>query len=234
MSTIAILGTGRMAVRLADLLLHHGHRVVLGSRSAPRAQTVAGRFASPRISGTTYREAASAPEVEFVLPAIFIRDGLFAQLEPLADVLRGKILIDILNPFNDDYSDFILPWDTSAAEELQRRFPDSTVVGGFKNVFWETFENPDFAECESDVYFVADDERARQQVMALFAHSPFRLVDAGGLKNARIVERMTLFAAELGSRRGYLPRVGWRLLGEPWTPGVRDRYAALIQRGATD
>ena len=40
----------------------------------------------------------------------------------------GKLLIDITNPFNDRYDDFILPWDTSGAEELQRRFPAARVV----------------------------------------------------------------------------------------------------------
>ena len=45
--------------------------------------------------------------------------------------------------------------------------------------------------------------------------SPFRYVDAGNLANARFVERMTLFAAELGQREGFFPRMNWRLLGEP-------------------
>ena len=60
--------------------------------------------------------------------------------------LTGKLLIDISNPFNADYSDFVTPWDTSAAEELQRRFPQARVVGAFKNVFWEVFDHPQFGE----------------------------------------------------------------------------------------
>jgi hypothetical protein len=48
--------------------------------------------------------------------------------------------------------------------------------------------------------------------------------------NARFVERMTLFAAELGQRQGYFPRMNWRLLGEPWAVGKADRVGHLIAR----
>jgi 8-hydroxy-5-deazaflavin:NADPH oxidoreductase len=50
---------------------------------------------------------------------MFIRDGLLDQLGPLRPALRGKLVIDITNPFNSDYSDFILPWDTSGAEQIE-------------------------------------------------------------------------------------------------------------------
>jgi hypothetical protein len=41
---------------------------------------------------------------------------------------------------------------------------------------------------------------------------------------------MTLFAGQLAAKYGYLPRVGWRLLGEPWEAGVNDAYADIVQR----
>jgi len=47
---------------------------------------------------------------------------------------------------------------------------------------------------------------------------------------ARSVERMTLFAAELGQRQGYFPRMNWRLLGEAWTMGKADSVKQLIAR----
>src|SRR5262245_23840666 len=43
----------------------------------------------------------------------------------------------LVNPFNDRYDDFILPWNTSSAEEIQKRFPRTRVAGAFKNVWWE-------------------------------------------------------------------------------------------------
>lgn len=225
MAQIGILGTGRMAVRLARILLDNGHRVVLGSRKISRAQTLARVLDARACSGGTYLDAAAQP---IVLPAIFIRDGLFEVMERLRAQLEEKLLIDITNPFNSDYTDFILPWDTSASEQMQQRFPSARVVGAFKNVAWEAFENPHFREGLSDVYVVGDHQDAKREVMALFTPSNFRLLDAGRLANARIVERMILFGMELGARMGYLPRVGWKLLGEPWVAGERDIWARTL------
>ena len=83
--------------------------------------------------------------------------GLFDLLDRNCRKLAGKLLIDISNPFNSDYSDFVTPWDTSGAEELQRRFPQARVVGAFKNVFWEVFDHPQFGETLSDVLDRGDD-----------------------------------------------------------------------------
>jgi predicted dinucleotide-binding enzyme len=226
MTTVGILGTGRMAVRIADQLALNGHSVLLGSRTPARARAIAAQM-DGRITGTTYAEAMQAP---FVLPAVFVREGAFDLVREHADRLAGKTILDILNPFDDTYTDFLLPWNTSAGEQLAALLPSSTVVGIFKNIFWETFENPDFARGRSDIYVVGDDDDAKQQVIALFGRSPFRFVDGGPLRNARVVERMTLFARELGARGGYLPRVGWAFLGEPWKGGEHDRYAHLIAR----
>jgi hypothetical protein len=57
---------------------------------------------------------------------------------------------------------------------------------------------------------------------------PFRFLDAGPLRSARTVERMTLLSSELGQRLGYFPRMNYRLLGEPWSVGRQDRVKELI------
>jgi hypothetical protein len=159
---------------------------------------------------------------------MFLRDGMIETLEPYRRALAGKIYIDITNPFNADYSDFILPWDTSGAEEIRRRFPEARVVGAFKNVWWEVFDAPTFEGAVSDVFVVGDDEAAKRKFLDIVKPMPFRFVDAGRLANARVVERMTLLSGELGLRYGYFPRMNYRLVGEPWKPGSADRYAHLI------
>jgi hypothetical protein len=180
------------------------------------------------IKAGDYAAAADAPAV---LPSMFLRDGMLDTLEPLRAKFDGKLWIDITNPFNDRYDDFIFPWNTSSAEEIQKRFPRAHVVGAFKNVWWEVFDQPKFDGVGfSDVYVTSDYEAAKLEFLKLANGSPFRFVDAGRLYNARFVERMTLFAAELGQRQGYFPRMNWRLLGEPWTVGKADRVGHLIAR----
>jgi 8-hydroxy-5-deazaflavin:NADPH oxidoreductase len=223
-TTIGILGTGRMGIRLASLFADCGHRVLLGSRRPARARALADKLGR-RVEGVGYAAAARS---DVVLPAMFLRDGLLETLEPLRADLDEKIVIDITNPFNTTYDDFILPWDTSGAEQLQHRFPRARVVGAFKNVWWEVFDAPDFDGEMSDVYVVGDDEAAKRRFVELVEGSPFRYVDAGRLANARFVERMTLFIAELGRRAGYFPRMNWRMLGTAWTPGQADTLGELL------
>jgi predicted dinucleotide-binding enzyme len=225
MTTIGILGTGRMAVRLAVEFARLGHGVVLGSRTPERAVSITGGLAQEGIRPGGYPAAAAA---EVVLPAMFLRDGLLETLRPFAPDFDGKLYIDITNPFNADYTDFLLPWDTSGAEEIQRAFPRARVVGAFKNVWWEVFDAPRFGGLVSDVFVVGDDDQAKRQFLDLTEGMPFRFLDAGRLRNARTVERMTLLSGELGQRLGYFPRMNYRLLGEPWPVGRQDRVGDLI------
>lgn len=223
---LGILGTGRMAVRLADLAAKGGHSVILGSRTPERARNIAAQLQG-EVKGGSYDEAIQAPHV---LPALFMRNGALDILAGLRQQLAGKIVIDILNPFDKTGDGYMTAWDTSAAEELQKVLPESRIVSIFKWPFWEAFENPDFEGGPMDIVYTGDDEGAKKAALELFKAAPFRFLDGGGLANARYTERMTLFAGILGAKLGYLPRVGWRLMGEPWTPAVKDAYAHMLKR----
>lgn len=225
MVTIGILGTGRMGVRLAQMFAQVGQPVILGSRDYSRSAAIVQQLGQTTLTAGTYADAATA---DFILPAMFLRDGMLDTLEPLRHLFDGKIYIDISNPFNDTYTDFILPWDTSGAEQIQHRFPKTRVVGAFKNVWWEVFDQPTFGDTLSDVYVVSDDASAKAALLQIVEQTPFRYIDAGRLSNARTIERMTLLSGELGQRYGYFPRMNYKLLGETWTAGQADRVSALI------
>jgi NADPH-dependent F420 reductase len=209
---IGILGTGRMGERLAAMFARAGRSVILGSRSIDRANIIARRLAIPGLSAGTYEDAARA---EAVLPALFLRDELIEHLDSVRGHLAGKLLIDIGNPFNEDYSDFLTPWNSSGAELLQRNLPEVRLVGAFKNVFWEVFDQPLFDGSVSDVLVVGDDEEAKRQFLELVEGTPFRYLDAGPLRNARTVERLTLLTGRLGRQLNVYPKMNWRLLGQP-------------------
>jgi 8-hydroxy-5-deazaflavin:NADPH oxidoreductase len=209
---IGVLGTGRMGSRLAAMFARAGRKVLLGSRDRDRAAELAAALDLPGLRAGSYSEALEAPAV---LPAVFIRDGLFDLLDRQCGRLSGKLLIDISNPFNEDYSDFLTPWDTSGAEELQRQFPQARVVGAFKNVFSEVFDHPQFGESLSDVLITGDDAQAKARFLELAHGTPFRYLDAGPLIHSRTVERLTFITSRLGRQLNSYPRMNWRLLTQP-------------------
>src|SRR3546814_7382585 len=103
----------------------------------------------------------------------------FDQLLPRADAVKGKIVVDILNPFNDRYDDFVLDWDTSAAEKLQETWPGARIVSTFKWPFWEAFENANFDGGPMDIVYTGNDQEAKEVVLDLFRASPWRFLDGG-------------------------------------------------------
>jgi predicted dinucleotide-binding enzyme len=86
MSTIGILGTGRMGVRLALLFADLGHQVVLGSRDRERATQILHKLNRGDIQSGSYQEGVSA---DVVLPAMFLRDGSLDTLEAFRNELDG-------------------------------------------------------------------------------------------------------------------------------------------------
>lgn len=209
---IGVLGTGRMGQRLAAMFARTGRNVLLGSRDPDRAQAIVDELGIPTLRGGRNGCALEAP---VILPAVFIRDGLLELLDCHGRKLAGKLLVDISNPYNADYSDFITPWDTSAAEQIQSRFPQARVVGAFKNVFWEVFDHPQFGETLSDVLVTGNDAKAKAKFFEIAAGTPFRYLDAGPLVNSRTVERLTLITGSLGRQLNSYPRMNWRLLTQP-------------------
>ena len=123
-------------------------------------------------------------------------------------------MIDISNPFNDDYSDYTLPWDTSSAEVVQAsvarnprgRRVQACVLGGLRC--------SGVRRGPSDVLIVGNDASAKQRFLELGEGTPFRYLDAGPLIHARTLERLTLVTGRVGRESGYYPRMNWRLLGD--------------------
>ncbi|MEW9699534.1 NADPH-dependent F420 reductase [Paenibacillus sp. SI8] len=207
---ISVLGTGNMGKALVKQAAAYVEGQVLwGSRNPEEAARLAKSFQLDQIVTTSYEEALQADIIIPAFPSTALIDWALANKEQI----KGKIVVDISNPFNDDFSGFTTAWGESSAERLQSLLPESKVVGAFKNTFFKVFENPVFQDQKSDVLVTGDDEEAVHRFIERFNPLPFRFIHAGKLANNRTIERFTLLELELAVRYGTYPYISLQLFG---------------------
>ncbi|MDO1450870.1 NAD(P)-binding domain-containing protein [Rhodocytophaga aerolata] len=206
---IAIIGTGRMGKALLNTFYKvYPNEILFAGRDITHTQQVINELGL-NLQAVSLEVAMQA---EVIIPTLWFAD-VQPWVQERAMALQGKILIDITNPFNETYEDFTTPYDTSSAEIIQQLIPHTYVVGAFKNTYWVVFDNPVLQGLKSDVYVTANKEEVRKKVMRLLEPLPFRILDAGTLKNNRTIERMTLLSRELSLKAGNYPRIAFNLWG---------------------
>lgn len=207
---ISVLGTGNMGKALVKQVAANVEGQVLwGSRNPAEAAGLAKSLQLDQIVTGTYEEALQADVIIPALPVSALMDWALANKEQLKD----KIIVDISNPFNADFSGFTTAWGDSSAERLQSLLPESKVLGAFKNTFFQVFEKPVFQDQKSDVLVTGDDDEAVNRFITLFNPLPFRFIHAGKLANNRTIERFTLLELELAVRYSTYPYISLQLFG---------------------
>jgi NADPH-dependent F420 reductase len=215
-TTLAFLGgTGDQGRGLARRFAMAGHAVVIGSRSAERAQTAADELragvgaGAASISGAANADAAAAADVVVVAVPW---DGHETLLRSVADQLAGKIVVDCVNPLGfDERGAFALAVaEGSAAEQAAKILPDSRVVAAFHHVSAVLLLDQGVDEVDTDVLVLGDDREATDEIQALVGEIPrMRGVYAGRLRNAHQVEAFT--ANLISVNRRYKAHAGIRV-----------------------
>jgi NADPH-dependent F420 reductase len=183
-------GTGAQGRGLALRLAQGGLTVVLGSRDAGRARDAADAL-HPSVTGAD--NASCAEQADIVIVAVPY-DGHRALLTELEPQLRGKIVVDCVNPLGFDKQGAypIRVPDGSACEEAAAVLPDSTVVGAFHNVSAVVLLDESIASVDCDVLVLGEVREATDTVIALAARiAGVRGVFGGRLRNASQIEALT-------------------------------------------
>lgn len=198
MSPIAIIGgTGPEGMGLANRWLRAGESVIIGSRSAERAQAAAGQLRrqidNAQVSGTDNSQAAGHAEIVVLTVPFAGHAATVASLQ--AALTAGKIVIDCTVPLASSVGGkatrVLGVWQGSAAQQTLELVPQGVpVAAAFQNVGAKLLEGDAPVEC--DVIICSDDLRAYEAAAALARKIPgVRAVNAGKLENARIVEQLT-------------------------------------------
>ncbi len=201
-------GTGEQGRGLAQRLARAGQSVMIGSRSADRAQSIAAEIGSG-VAGGSNEDAARFGDIVIVAVPW---DGHRELLESLASDLAGKIVVDCVNPLGfDKQGAFALPVEEgSAAQQAASVLPDSSVVAAFHHISAVLLLDDSVRSIETDVLVLGDDRDATDAVQALAGRiDGIRGIYGGRLRNAGQVEAFT--ANLISMNRRYKVHAGIRV-----------------------
>ncbi|MFI8263890.1 NADPH-dependent F420 reductase [Streptomyces sp. NPDC085665] len=191
MTTIAVLGNGRVGGNLAAALTRAGHEVTVADR-APGAAAHAARTARIVINAT---------------PGA----GSLDLLTALREELHGKILIDVSNATIDGPdglpADLVHP-GSSLAEQLQEALPETHVVKTLNTMLFPVMTAPATLTQTPTAFLSGEDPLAKQTVRELLTDLGWNkewITDLGGIQTARATEAAILFVPHVIRSTGFTP-----------------------------
>ncbi|MEU8924404.1 NAD(P)-binding domain-containing protein [Kitasatospora sp. NPDC048545] len=207
MTSIGILGAGRVGTNLARKLSAAGHRVTLGVRNPDDTAALAADI-GPQIAFADQPTTARATDI--VINAT-LGDTSLDRLAGLRTELSGKLLVDVSNATRD--ADDGLPGalcypGSSLAEQLQSALPDTHVVKTLNTMLFMVMTAPETLATPPTVYLSGDDQDAKKTVTGLLGDlgwQPAWIEDLGGITTARATEAMILVVPPVLRRHGFRP-----------------------------
>jgi NADPH-dependent F420 reductase len=194
--TIAVIGgTGAEGSGLAVRWAAAGYPIVIGSRSAEKALSVAAELSellpsgSATISGASNGDAATTGELILLSVPYEAQAGTISQI---VEGSQGKVVITVGVPLKPPkVSTVWQPAGGSAAQEAQTQLgEDVQVVAAFQNISAGHLKDLNW-EPDCDVLVAGDTKAAKEQTIALAAAAGFVGIDAGPLANASVIEGLT-------------------------------------------
>ncbi|MFF7950304.1 NADPH-dependent F420 reductase [Streptomyces griseorubiginosus] len=191
MTTIAVLGNGRVGGSLAQALTRAGHEVTVADRS-PGSAADAVRTARIVINAT---------------PGA----GSLERLAALREELRDRILVDVSNATVDGPdglpADLLYP-GSSLAERLQEALPGTRVVKTLNTMLYTVMTAPAALTQPPTAFLSGEDPEAKQVVRGLLADLGWHqewITDLGGIGTARATEAAILFVPHVIRSGGFAP-----------------------------
>lgn len=184
MTSISIIGTGKMGSAIAEVSARAGASIQIIRRRA-------GAGSSAERPDADYGLVGDELTGDLVVLAVPY-EAYPNILEHYRDRLSGKVVIDISNPIDfTTYDELLVPSDSSTAVELSKALPVGvTVVKAFNVNLGDTLSTGTNGTTRTTVLFAGDDAEAKIAVAALLEAAGLRAVDAGPLSRARELEAM--------------------------------------------
>ncbi len=188
---VGILGSGRVGQALGNKIAALAFEVMLGTRDPSKLQDWLSNAGRNAHAGSI---AETATFGEILVNATKASASL-AVLEQAGEAnLRGKILIDVSNPFvrtpGEPATLFVANTD-SMAEQIQRTYPEVKVVKTLNTMGAAVMTAPDqLAGGDHDVFVSGNDAEAKAEVIQILStwFGWKNIIDLGDITTARGVE----------------------------------------------
>jgi predicted dinucleotide-binding enzyme len=177
---IGVIGAGKMGANAARLFAKAGNQVAISNSRGPESLRELVSEIGPNAQALTVNETAAFADL--VLLAIPWRnpEGL-----PNSDLVRGKIVVDAMNPYTDEGDVLDLNGSTSS-EETQKRLNGARLVKAFNTIYYRRLASEGRTnapiEDRQAIFVAGDDEEAKAIVMKLIEQIGFAPVDTGSLR----------------------------------------------------
>jgi NADPH-dependent F420 reductase len=215
--TLAVLGgTGAEGSGLAFRWANAGYSVIIGSRTAEKAQAGAAELnallGKDIVRGMDNLSAAKEADIAILTVPWSAQKSTVSDVAP---ALQGKILVDVTVPLVPPKVNRVqLPEGGSAVLAMQQMLGDGVkVVSAFQNVSAHHLKDLHHT-VECDVLVCGDDIPARETVVQLANACGLRGIHAGPLQNSVVAEALTSVLISI-NQRYKIPGSGIRITGLP-------------------
>jgi predicted dinucleotide-binding enzyme len=193
---IAIIGAGSVGATLGRAWIERGEDVIWGLRNPADPK----HAALPKDRVKAPAEAVRAAEVVVIATPWSAAEAAVKSLGSLA----GKTVIDCMNPLGmgNDGLQLVLGFDTSAGEKVARWAPGAFVFKTLNTTGAGNMAKAADYPVKPLMLVAGDDAGRKRQVMELVGKLGFEPVDAGPLKNARLLEPFAMVWIDQAMKRG--------------------------------
>jgi predicted dinucleotide-binding enzyme len=206
---VAIIGSGSVGGALARGWVRKGHVIVLGARNL--ASDTLKALLADLGAGARALPVADAVRQCAVVVLATPWEATLATLQGAGD-LKGKILVDATNPLAPKLAGLTVGHTDSAAEQIARAALGARVVKCFNTTGANNYLAPAYPEGAATMFYCGDDAEAKSVVQRLGADLGFDMVDAGPLRQARLLEPLALLWISLAYPQGMGREIAFRLM----------------------
>jgi predicted dinucleotide-binding enzyme len=206
---IGIIGSGHVGGALGKRWAEKGHAVTFSSRHPTSEEmTKLVSESGKNARAATVEEAARVNDVlVLATPWPNTKDAL-----EKAGNLIGKVLLDATNPLLPRLEGLELGTTISGGEQVSEWSGGARVVKAFNTIGFNIMANPEFGGSRAVLFYCGDDAEAKAITGQLAGELGFDPIDAGPLKQARVLEPFALLWISLAYVAGHGREIAFQFM----------------------